>query len=96
MRLSISGIAPDKKRRTVTWVNGTVKSDEFLKTLYDSLAKDLETKNISHHPTAISNSPKGVFSMSAFFYISRFILKDVKIEEGIIAPEDFLRKGAKA
>jgi len=94
MRLSLSGIAPDKKRKTVTWVNGRIIGDEFMRHLYASLARDLKVRMLFHHPSVIAVEEKGAFSMSGFFYISRFILRDVKIIEGSLATKDFLPEGA--
>jgi len=96
MRLSISGVAPDKTRKEVTWVDGTIQADAFLKPLYDALGREMKQRMMLHSPAAISNVPDNGFSMSAFFYISRFILKDVKITEGSISKENFLPEGAKA
>ena len=96
MKLSISGIGPDKKRTTLTWDKGRVEGDEFLKILYDRLGRGLKSSMLFNAPNAISPEPDYSLSASAFFYISRFIFKDVKIVEGSVAREDFIPKGAKA
>ena len=41
MRLSISGIGLDKKRKIVTWDDGNIEAEEFLKSLYGALGKNL-------------------------------------------------------
>ena len=96
MRLSLNGIGFDKKRKTVTWDDGVIEADEFLKALYESLGKNLKVRMLFHAPHAISPMPKDALSWSAFFYISRFILKDVKIVEGTVDREEFIPEGAEA
>ena len=96
MKVSISGIGPDKKRTVVSWVDGEVEADEFLGVVYKSLAKDMRGKMLFHAPTAISPHKENSLSLSAFFYISRFILKDVKIVAGSIRRTDFVPEGSKA
>ncbi len=96
MRLAISGIGPDKERKVVTWNNGSIEADDFLKALYESLGKTLKAGNLFHAPNAIAPSQENALSWSAFFYISRFILKDVKIVEGTVERSNFIPEGAEA
>ena len=96
MKLSISGIGPSKKRVVVSWTNGKVEGDEFLKSVYASLAANLKVRMLFHHPTVVSRDEEGALSAAGFFYISRFILKDVKILEGSVKSGDFIPEGAKA
>ena len=96
MRLSISGIGLDKKRKIVTWDDGNIEAEEFLKSLYGALGKNLKVRMLFHAPNVISPMPRGGLSWSAFFYISRFILKDVKIEEGTIERTEYIPEGAEA
>ncbi len=95
MKLTISGIGPDKKRKVMTWENGKIEGDEFVKIVYDYIGKKSKSR-AANSLNAVSPLPPYSLSMSAFFYVARFILKDVKIIKGSIRRKDYIPSGAKA